>query len=158
MMSSQMATSISDLTYDLSLRSLSQQESALNELRSRTGVLLAATAIAIALLGGRALDEGDRSGLELAGTAFAIISFLLSVFVLAPKRDFAFVVDAATAHETFVERDVGLDDAHEALVYWNREVWEENQSVIDRLMAAFRWACVTLVAAVGLWSAALTVQ
>jgi hypothetical protein len=152
------ATSIPELTHDLSLRSLDEQESALNELRSRTGVLLAATAIAIALLGGRALDDGGRTVLELAGTAFAAVSFLLSVFVLAPKRDFAFVVDAATAHETFVGHDLGLDDVREALVYWNREAWEENQAVIDRLVAAFRWACLTLVGAVGLWSLALAVQ
>lgn len=95
-----MATTISELTYDLSVRSLSQQESALNELRSRTGVLLAATAIAIALLGGRALDDGGRTVIDLAGAGLAIVSFTLSVFVLAPKRDFAFVIDAAEAHET----------------------------------------------------------
>jgi hypothetical protein len=45
-----MATTIDELAYRLSLRSQSQQENALNELRSRTGVLLAATAIALALL------------------------------------------------------------------------------------------------------------
>jgi hypothetical protein len=92
-----------ELTYEVSLGALNQQESALNELRSRTGVLLAATAIAIALLGGRALDDGGHTVLELAGTAFA-------------------------------------------------------QAVIDRLVAAFRWACLTLVGAVGLWSLALAVQ
>jgi hypothetical protein len=146
------ATSIPELTYDLSLRSLDQQKSALNELRSRTGVLLAATAIAIALLGGRALDDGGRTVLELAGTAFAAVSFLLSVFVLAPKRDFAFVVDAATARHSWDMTWVLT--MSEALVYWNREAWEENQAVIDRLVVAFRWACLTLVGAVGLWSLA----
>lgn len=153
-----MATTISELTYDLSVRSLSQQESALNELRSRTGVLLAATAIAIALLGGRALDDGGRTVIDLAGAGLAIVSFTLSVFVLAPKRDFAFVIDAAEAHETFTQNHVGVDDAHAALIYWNREAWEENQVVIDELVRAFRWACVTLLSAVALWSVALAIQ
>jgi hypothetical protein len=152
------ATSISELTYELSLRSLTQQEAALNELRSRTGVLLAATAIAIALLGGRALEDGGRTVIDLAGGTLAILSFMLSVFVLAPKRDFAFVVDAGEVHDTFTREGVGLDDAHAALVYWNREAWEENQLVIDGLVRAFRWARVTLVSAVALWSIALAIQ
>src|SRR4029453_17994436 len=90
-----MATTLPELTYDLSTQSLAQQEASLNELRSRTGVLLAATAIAIALLGGRALDDGARTALDLAGVGLAVVSFFLSVFVLAPKRAFAFVIDPA---------------------------------------------------------------
>jgi uncharacterized membrane protein YfcA len=79
------ATDLEQLAYDLSLRSLSQQEGLLNEVRARTGVLLAATAIAISLLGGRALDDGERTVLNLAGVALGVLSFLLSVYVLAPK-------------------------------------------------------------------------
>jgi hypothetical protein len=63
------ATSISQLAYGLSLRSLTEQESALNELRSRTGVLLAATAIAIALFGRSALETGSRDIADLVGSA-----------------------------------------------------------------------------------------
>jgi hypothetical protein len=50
---------------------------------------------AIALLGSRALDADQRDLLELAGTAFAVVSFLPSVFVLAPKRDFLFALVGA---------------------------------------------------------------
>jgi ABC-type transport system involved in cytochrome bd biosynthesis fused ATPase/permease subunit len=89
------ATSIQELTYELSLGALNQQESSLNELRSRTGVLLAATAIAIALLGGRVLDDGARTAIDLAGVALAIFSLLLSVFVLAPKSRYVVTIDAA---------------------------------------------------------------
>ena len=153
-----MATSVPQLTYELSQRSLNQQEATLNELRSRTGVLLAATAIAIALLGSRALDADERDLIELAGTGFAVVSFLLSVFVLAPKRDFLFVIDAAEAHERLTREDVSLEEAQTALVYWNREAWEENQLVIDRLVQTFKWACYSLVGAVGLWTLALAVQ
>ena len=153
-----MATSISQLAYGLSLRSLTEQESALNELRSRTGVLLAATAIAIALFGRSSLETGSRNIADLVGVGFALVSFLLSVFVVAPKHSFAFVVDAAAAHETFTAEGVSTEDAHVALVYWNREVWEANQAVIDTLFRAFWWACVALVAAVGLWSVGLAIE
>jgi hypothetical protein len=136
-----MATTLPELTYDLSTQSLAQQEASLNELRSRTGVLLAATAIAIALLGGRALDDGVRTALDLAGVGLAVISFLLSVFVLAPKSQYVATVDPAAIHEYFKREEVDVGEAMEALVFSNREVWEENQLVIDRLVRAFRWAC-----------------
>jgi hypothetical protein len=153
-----MATTLPELTYDLSTQSLAQQEASLNELRSRTGVLLAATAIAIALLGGRALDDGVRTALDLAGVGLAVISFLLSVFVLAPKSQYVATVDPAAIHEYFKREEVDVGEAMEALVFSNREVWEENQLVIDRLVRAFRWACFTLVGAVVLWSIGLALQ
>ena len=121
-------------------------------------MLLAATAIAIALLGGRALDDGARTALDLAGVGLAVISFLLSVFVLAPKAQYVATVDAAAIHEYFKREQVDVGEAMEALVYSNREVWEENQLVIDRLVRAFRWACFTLVGAVALWSIGLALQ
>ena len=103
-----MATSISELTYDLSLRGLAQQEASLNELRSRTGVLLAATAIAIALLGGRSLDDGAQTALDLAGVALAVGSFLLSVFILAPKARYVATAHIAAERRTSEEGQDGL--------------------------------------------------
>ena len=93
---------------------------------------------------------------ELLG--LAVISFLLSVFVLAPKSQYVATVDAAAIHEYFKREQVDVGEAMEALVYSNREVWEENQLVIDRLVRAFRWACFTLVGAVALWSIGLALQ
>jgi hypothetical protein len=116
------ATSIPELTYERSLGALNRQESSLNELRSRTGVLLAATAIAIALLGGRVLDDGARTAIDLAGVALAIFSFLLSVFVLAPQSRYVVTIDAAAVHEYFKQQKVDVSEAMEALVYSNREV------------------------------------
>jgi hypothetical protein len=152
------ATTISELTYDLSLRGLTQQEASLNELRTRTGVLLAATAIAIALLGGRSLDDGARTAVDLAGVGLAVTSFLLSVFVLAPKAHYVAMPDAAAVNEYFTQQQVDPTEAMQALVFWNREMWEENQATIDRLVLAFRWACLALVGAVVLWSLGLAVQ
>jgi hypothetical protein len=153
-----MATTISELTYDLSLRGLAQQEASLNELRSRTGVLLAATAIAIALLGGRSLDDGARTALDLVGVALAVGSFLLSVFVLAPKPRYVATPDAAAIHEYLKQQVAEVEEAMEGLVYSNREAWEENQTIVDGLFRAYRWACLLLVGAVVLWSTALAIQ
>jgi hypothetical protein len=152
------ATELDELAYDLSLRSLSQQEGLLNEVRARTGILLAATAIAISLLGGRALDDGQRTALDLAGVALGVTSFLLSVYVLAPKGQFSFSPQGAEAYEHFVADGSDVREAQRVLAYWNREIWEGNQQVIDRMLQSFRWACLALVASVLVWSVGLALQ
>jgi hypothetical protein len=108
--------------------------------------------------GGRALDDGARTAIDLAGVGLAVVSFLLSVFVLAPKSRYIATIDAAAVHEYFKQQKVDVSEAREALVYSNREVWEENQLTIDGLVRSFRWACLTLVAAVGLWTLGLAIQ
>lgn len=117
-----MATELEELAYDLSLRSLSQQEGLLNEVRARTGILLAATAIAISLLGGRALDDGERTALDLAGVGLGIASFLLCVYVLVPKGQFTFSPHGWDAYEHFVAEGLDVGDAQRVLAYWNREI------------------------------------
>jgi hypothetical protein len=152
------ATALEELTYDLSLRALSQQEALLNEVRARTGILLAATAIAVSLLGGRALDDGERTALNLSGVAVGVISFLLSVYVLAPKGQFSFSPHGWDAYEHFVAEGSDVRDAQRVLAYWNRAIWEGNQEVIDRMLRSFRWACLALVASVLLWSIGLALE
>jgi hypothetical protein len=152
------ATELEQLAYDLSLRSLSQQEGLLNEVRARTGVLLAATAIAISLLGGRALDDGERTLLDIAGVGLGILSFLIGVYVLVPKGRFAFSPHGWDAYEHFVSEGLEVEDAQRVLAYWNREIWDGNQQVINHMLQSFKWACLTLAASVLVWSVGLALQ
>jgi hypothetical protein len=79
------AEGLQRLAYELSLRALSQQEGVLNELRSRTGTLLAASSLVASFLGARAIGSGDYRWL----TVFALIAFAVSVlaclYVLLPS-------------------------------------------------------------------------
>lgn len=143
---------LESLAYELSLRTLGQQEAALDELRSRTGTLLTATALVTSFLGARALQEGGHKWLSFSGLAASVISILLSVYVLAPKAKLNFALHGAAIYEYFFRAGVGLDEAHRTLAYWNREAWETNQRVIYRLVTFFRIACGGLVAAVLFWS------
>jgi hypothetical protein len=152
------ATDFEELAYDLSMRALSQQENLLTEVRERTGLLLAATAVATSLLGGRALDDGERTVIDLVAIALALLSLVLSVYVLAPKRDLTFAIDGPAVYEYFADEQTGLSDARLDLAYWNREAWEANQVIIDGLIRFFKWACYALVGAVVLWSVGLAIQ
>lgn len=53
-----MADDLARMAYDASLRSLDKQDELLSELRSRTGLLLAASSLAASFLGEPALDHG----------------------------------------------------------------------------------------------------
>jgi hypothetical protein len=128
------ATARAELTYDLPLRALSQQEALLNEVRARTA--------------DPARHDGDRH----------LTSFLLSVYVLAPKGQFSFSPHGWDAYEHFVAEGSDVWEAQRVLAYWNRAIWEGNQAVIDRMLASFRWACLALVASVLLWSIGLALE
>jgi hypothetical protein len=54
----------------------------------------------------------------------------------------------------------GLDvgDAQRVLAYWNREIWHGNQDVINRMLQSFRWAALTLVVSVLVWSVGVALQ
>jgi len=74
-------------THQIAVRALGQQEQALTELRSRTGILLTAASLVASFLGALAID---RNGVAL-WTTLALLAFglsvLLSIYVLLPKAD-----------------------------------------------------------------------
>jgi lipid-binding SYLF domain-containing protein len=67
--------SIAEAAYELALRAIDQQERRLNELRSRTGTLIAAASVAASFLGAPAARSSD---LDLAG-GLAVLGYLVSV-------------------------------------------------------------------------------
>jgi hypothetical protein len=143
---------LEELAYALGLRTLAQQEQVLAELRARTGVLLTATAIVASFLGGRALAEEGDAWLTLTGTAGALGSIVLGVYILVPKAGFTFALHGAAVYEHFRAQGTSMPDVQRTLAYWLQTAWDGNQSSIDRLIMLFRWACALLVFAIGLWS------
>jgi hypothetical protein len=73
------------LAYEAAQRALDKQERLLEELRSRTGLLLAAASLAASFLGREAFARDPKRGLA----ALAVLAFLLavgtSVYILLPK-------------------------------------------------------------------------
>jgi hypothetical protein len=151
-MDAERADGLEGLAFELSLRTLSQQEAVLDELRRRAGTLLAATAVVTSFLGARALQDAAYKWLTIPGLAAAVISILLSVYVLTPKANLNFAIHGAAMYEYFFRAGADLDEAHRTLAYWNRETWDANQRVLYRLVAFFRIACGGLIAAALLWS------
>ena len=145
------------LAYDLSLRGLGQQESVVNELRARTGTLLAASSLVASFLGGRGIDEGARWLTAAALIAFAV-SVAASVYVLLPKDGLIFSVRGTVLFEREFADPGGLAETQRRLAYWLERYADGNQPTIDRMFWGYRVATVAVLLQIVLWSTELAVQ
>jgi hypothetical protein len=149
---------LQELGYELAQRALDQQESVLADLRSRTGTLLTATALVTTFLGARALDGGAHPSLAVGGLGFALISVVLCLYVLAPRRSIYVAISGPAAYAYFTATGEAIDDAYVTLAEWIQGTWDSNQGSIERLVLAFQMGCVMLVSALGLWSLGLALD
>jgi hypothetical protein len=78
------------LAYETSLRGLDKQEELLRELRSRTGVLLAAASLAASFLGSDAFQDPSSVVLVVLALLAFVASIGASVYILTPKEELTF--------------------------------------------------------------------
>jgi hypothetical protein len=148
--------SLAHLSFEASLRSLDKQERLLDELRARTGLLLAASSLATSFVGRPVFQEADTVVLVLGLVAFAI-SIAASVYVLVPKpAKFVFSLEGSAVYEQLYEFEDDLDEIYRRLTYDLDRFWEENDDVMTRMLRWFQVAAVALAAEVMLLLAALS--
>ena len=137
-------SSLAHLSFEASLRSLDKQERLLDELRARTGLLLAASSLAISFVGRPVFQEADTVVLVLGLLAFTI-SIAASVYVLVPKpAKFVFSLEGSAVYEQLYEFQDDLDEVYRRLAYDLDRFWEENDDVMTRLFRVFQIAAVAL--------------
>jgi hypothetical protein len=150
------SSALAELSYDAAVRALDVQERAVEHLRARTGMLLAASSVTASLLGAPALQRvgglGALDGLALFALASSIC---LCVYVLAPKGGFVFSLSASTMYESLAE--LGDDDAEvrRRLVYWLEGFWKSNQDKLEDLDRYYVAAAAALMLQIVCWSIAL---
>ncbi len=145
-----------ELAYHAALRALDKQEDVLDELRARTGVLLAASSLGTSFLGRSALDDAPRAVVVLALAAFAT-TIAASVYILLPKKHTFFFSLSGTAilEELYEFRD-DPDEVRRRLTYDLQRFWERNDDAIQTLFWSFRIAAVALVVDIVLLLAAVS--
>lgn len=149
-----MAELTEQIVYGEATRAITEQQNALDGLRSRTGVLLAAAAIVTSFLGGEALREPNGlDRLEWAGVgSFAAVA-ALSLIILVPWSRWRFAASASTLiadHIDIEERNTPkqlyrflaerLDDWH------NKNAWK-----LGVMHAAFTLAAAALGTEIVIW-------
>lgn len=135
------------LAYEAALRALDKQERLIDELRSRTGLLLAAASLAASFLGREAFAGHPKRGLAI----LALVAFLLavgaSVYVLLPKTGkFVFAMVGAGLYEGLYELRDDLGEVYRHLAYDLDRFWDDNDVELQKLFRGFRLAAVGLSA------------
>jgi hypothetical protein len=143
-----MASTPSEIFYDLALRALEEQERDLVSLRSRTGTIVAAAAIAATVLA-REVFAGTQpdgwSGWTASGLGFVgLLAVLFASTYVLRSHDLLFSIDAAAALEEAVAFG-SVDDEHVAevelgMTYRLSSMRAENDTKIRRIRTAFATA------------------
>jgi hypothetical protein len=149
-------------TYELAFseagRGLDGQERAVNELRSRAGVLVDAAAIATSFFDGQVIRPGhDQPTLVwVAIGAFGIIA-LTVLAVLWPRHDWQFSANANTLISEYVEPEtLPLPLVHRDLALHRAESYRRNADQLRWLFGAFRLGLLMVVVEVVAWVVALS--
>jgi hypothetical protein len=150
------AIRLGELSYEAAVRALEVQERGVEQLRARTGVLLAASSLTASFLGAQAIQHANGLGplgalalISLAGSIAA------SIYVLLPKSGFVFSLNAVGMYETLFPIAEDEEEVRRRLIYWLEGYWQANQAKIDELSAYFFAASLALLLQLAFWSWAL---
>lgn len=134
-------------SYEAALRSLDRQEQRLGEIRSRTGILIAASSLAASFFG-RPTAEDGFSPLLIAALVTFTISLAASLYVLLPRRDLFFTIRGGGLYEEHYEWREDAAEVYRRLAYALDRVWDVNDARLTRVFVAFTIAAGALAAEV----------
>jgi hypothetical protein len=128
---------LASLAFALSEKRLDRQGARLDELRARTGVLLAASLVAISFLGREALERPNRAVLvSVAIGAFAVATAAV-VYVVMPRATLVSSLHGSAVYEQFHETATDLEEVHRRLAYDLDAFCDTNDRQLSRLVRAF---------------------
>lgn len=133
------------LSYEAAVRSLDKQEGLLEELRSRTGVLLAASSLAASFLGQQAFREPHPKVLVVTALGAFVLSIAASVFILVPKQNLIFSQRGAGLYEGLYEERKDMAEVFRRLAYDLDRFWDGNDVTIAKLTRSYKFAATALV-------------
>ena len=100
---------LDELSYEAGIRALDLQERGVEQLRSRTGVLLAASSLTASFLGGQTVSRTSALGSLVTLALLSLAASIgLSVYVLLPKSGFVFSLSGTR----MLDELSGVDDEH----------------------------------------------
>ena len=152
--------STSQIVYEQSVRAMEHQVAALNEIRSRTAVVLAAVGIAASFLGAAAFDQGIGAFGVLAIVFFGASAFCC-IWVLLPRWDAWTFEESARLlmpHFLYEPDPEPPDSLYRYLAEQIENHYDANKRELEKLYAWFTWASALLAVDIVLWLLALAVD
>jgi len=158
--------STEEIVYNEAVRATTEQEDSLDDLRSRTGTLLAAASLITAFLGSQALArhpiisvvrgqrvvQADLDFLAWSAIAAFVAVSVFTIVILLPWT-WGFILSPKVLFEDHVdvpERNSAAQ-LHRFLAETLEAQWDQNQKKLNRLFWCFRLACFSLSGEVILW-------
>lgn len=140
-----MAGDFEKLAYESALRGLDKQEGYLEELRARTGALLAASSLAASFLGQQAFQHPHPRGLAILALLSFVASIGAGVYVLLPKKKMIFAQTGVGLYEGLFAVRYEMPEVYRRLAYALDGFWESNDKAIQWMIRAFSIGAAALV-------------
>ena len=145
------------VAYDEAARALSEQLTAIDNLRGRAGWLLSAAAITTSVLSGQTLANGHSGAIVWLAMASFVAVAVVSLVILWPRRA-EFSVDPNQIIRGYIEAkdQAPLQELHRDLALHMHRSHFANLAALTRLAALFQVASGLLIAEMILWVVAIT--
>lgn len=131
------------MAYETALRTLDRQDHLLQELRARTGVLLAASSVAVSLMGQISFND-SRPGFVAIAIVVFVVGVIAGIYVIVPRRDLSFSPSAAAMYERLHELRDCFPEIHRQLVYELDRYRRRNNEAIKGLIRGCQIAGLSL--------------
>jgi hypothetical protein len=146
---------LAEISYQSAVHALARQEAALNELRSRTGTLLAAEALTTSFLGAAAIQEGTLTLPGRLAIACFGASLGIALLILVPWRDLQFSLSGPLLYESLRACGEDEEEVYRRAARWLEVLWSRNRAAIAHLYPLFTVSVAALVLELMLWALAL---
>lgn len=150
-----MAGDFEKLAYQEAVRGLDKQETLLEALRTRTGVLLASSFLAASFLGQLVVSHSSPPGFVVVALLAFVASMGGGVAILLPKRDLVFAMGGVDCYAGLYELQDDIAEVYRRLAYELDRLWEANNNEIRQLSRIFTLAAGALVVEILSWAAIL---
>jgi hypothetical protein len=152
-----MSSPLPRLSYESSLRALEVQERAVDQIRARTGMLLAVSSLTASFFGAQTIQHTQDLGtLGWLALVSLVISVALCIYVLLPKSGFVFSVSGPAIYRRLYPFKDDEDELHRRLAYWLEEYWQANEEKLEDMSRFYFAAGLSLIAQLVFWTMALT--
>jgi hypothetical protein len=148
------------LVYDEAVRAIEGQRAAVDEIRTRSGILLSATSIITGFLGPAALQPGSPLLIAFIAAALLLLSVVPVIFVLLPTQGWAFSLGTKLLLGGYVETDppASMKETYRSLAWFLEVDWEANKDMLVVRYRLFTLAAVALVGETMVWLLAIAIR
>jgi hypothetical protein len=148
------------IAFDEAVRAIEGQRASVDEIRTRSGILLSAAAIITGFLGPSALQPGSPFIVSIVAAILLLATVGPIVFVLLPTQGWAFSVGTKNLLRDYIEGEepASIEELYRSLAWYVEVDWETNKELLDVRYRLFTVAALALVGETMAWLIAIALR